>query len=81
MLGQETPADGIRLKNLVRQAEEGLVERGLRRPDAQAMLKPARRPHRRVAAVAGRRFRASPLFLSEDGARALPPAAPRSRTS
>ncbi len=31
----------IRLKNLLRQAEEGLVEQGLRAPEARALLEPA----------------------------------------
>lgn len=34
--------DPIRLKNLLTQAEEALVERGLRRPEAEALLQPAR---------------------------------------
>jgi hypothetical protein len=40
-VGQESPADGIRMKNLVKQAEQELTERGLRRPEAAALLEPA----------------------------------------
>lgn len=66
-LGQETASDGIRLKNLVRQAEEGLAERGLRRPEIQAILAPA-------AALIDESLRwqaggaGLALFLAEDGA-------------
>jgi hypothetical protein len=66
-IGQETPADGIRLKNLVRDAEERLMERGLRRPETQTILKPA-------TDLAGESLRwqadgaGLALFLSEDGA-------------
>ncbi len=37
--GQE---DSVRLKNLVRQAEQQLVEFGMRRPDAKSLLQPVR---------------------------------------
>jgi hypothetical protein len=67
-IGQETPADDIRLKNLVREAEEGLVARGLRRPEAQRILEPASQLigdslswQTDGAGLA--------IFLSEDGAR------------
>ncbi len=67
-IGQETPADGIRLKNLVREAEDGLAGRGLRRPEAQSILKPAAdlidEPLRWQTDGSG-----LALFLSEDGAR------------
>lgn len=39
--GPETQQDSIRLKNLLKQAEELLVQRGLRAPDAKAMLQTA----------------------------------------
>jgi hypothetical protein len=40
-LGQETSSDGIRLKNLARQAVDELTGRGLRRPQAEAIVAPA----------------------------------------
>ena len=40
--GNETVQDPLRLKNLLKKAEDGLVARGMRAPDAAAMLKPAR---------------------------------------
>ena len=40
--GPETQQDPIRLKNLIRRAEEGLVGTGIRRPDASEVLRPAR---------------------------------------
>ncbi len=40
--GRETQQDPIRLKNLLNQAEEELLGRGWRLPDAQAILEPAR---------------------------------------
>ncbi|MBI3029655.1 MAG: hypothetical protein HYY64_09110 [Candidatus Rokubacteria bacterium] len=39
--GAATKQDPIRLKNLLRQAEERLLDAGLRRPQAKALLKPA----------------------------------------
>jgi hypothetical protein len=41
--GRDTEQDPIRLKNLLRQAEEQLESKGLRSPDAQQMLEPAQR--------------------------------------
>ena len=40
--GPETQQDPIRLKNLIRRAEESLVAAGIRRPDASEVLRPAR---------------------------------------
>jgi len=40
-VGRETEQDPIRFKNLLREAEEGLLAKGLRSPDVRAMLKPA----------------------------------------
>jgi len=40
--GLETQQDPIRLKNLIRRAEESLVAAGIRRPDASEVLRPAR---------------------------------------
>jgi Bacterial archaeo-eukaryotic release factor family 3 len=40
--GPETQQDPIRLKNLIRRAEERLVGTGIRRPDASEVLHPAR---------------------------------------
>ena len=40
--GPETQQDPIRLKNLIRRAEESLVAGGIRRPDANEVLRPAR---------------------------------------
>jgi len=40
--GPETQQDPIRLKNLIRRAEETLVAAGTRRPDASEVLRPAR---------------------------------------
>jgi hypothetical protein len=66
-VGQQTPADGIRLKNLVKQAVDGLIERGVRRPDAEAILAPASQlidePLRWQTDGEG-----LALFLSEEGA-------------
>ena len=42
-LGPETQQDPIRLKNLLKQAEERLRNNGLRRADADNILGPARR--------------------------------------
>lgn len=39
--GKENEQDRIRLKNLIRQAEDRLVERGLRTPAARAIVEPA----------------------------------------
>lgn len=39
--GRETQQDPIRLKNLLTQAENELIERGMRLPDAQELLTPA----------------------------------------
>ncbi len=39
--GQQTQQDPIRFKNLLRQAEEGLLAQGLRTPEVQEILKPA----------------------------------------
>lgn len=67
-VGQETPADGIRMRNLVRDAVETLVARGMRKPDAEALLSPAA-----DIAAAPLKWQAGgsgiALFLSEDGAR------------
>lgn len=41
--GRDTEQNSIRLKNLVRRAEEGLAARGLRTPEIQEMLAPARK--------------------------------------
>jgi hypothetical protein len=41
--GPETRQDPVRLKNLLGRAEEALLERGLRRPDARELLAPAER--------------------------------------
>lgn len=38
----ETRQDSLRFKNLLREAEEGLIANGLRRPEARFMLEPAR---------------------------------------
>ena len=40
--GPETEESRIRVKNLLRQAEEALLERGFRRPEADKLLKAAR---------------------------------------
>jgi len=40
--GDQIQQDPIRLKNLLNQAQEELVARGLRRPEAEALLQPAR---------------------------------------
>jgi hypothetical protein len=40
--GPETQQDPIRLKNLIRRAEERLLGTGIRRPDASEVLRPAR---------------------------------------
>ena len=40
--GPETRQDPVRLKNLIRRAEERLVAAGIRRPDAGEVLRPAR---------------------------------------
>jgi hypothetical protein len=40
--GPETQQNPIRLKNLIRRAEESLVAAGIRRPDASEVLRPAR---------------------------------------
>jgi len=40
--GAESQQDPIRLKNLIRRAEERLVGTGIRRPDASEVLRPAR---------------------------------------
>jgi Bacterial archaeo-eukaryotic release factor family 3 len=40
--GPETQQDPIRLKNLIRRAEERLAAAGIRRPDASEVLRPAR---------------------------------------
>lgn len=39
--GPEVQQNPIRLKNLLRQAKQMLLERGRRRPDAEALLEPA----------------------------------------
>ncbi len=39
--GLETQQDPIRLKNLVKQAEELLLQKGLRSPEVKAMVQPA----------------------------------------
>ncbi len=39
--GPESQQDPIRLKNLIKKAEDMLVEKGLRSPEAKAMLQPA----------------------------------------
>ena len=39
--GPETQQDPIRLKNLIREAEENLIARGLRAPEAKELLGPA----------------------------------------
>src|SRR4030043_329794 len=41
--GPETQQDPIRLKNLIREAEERLLARGLRTPEAKELLEPAER--------------------------------------
>jgi len=41
--GRDTEQNPIRLKNLVRRAEEGLEERRMRSPEAEQMLRPARK--------------------------------------
>lgn len=41
--GRETEQDPIRLKNLLREAEQRLQDKGLRSPDVREMLKPAQR--------------------------------------
>ena len=41
--GPETQQDPIRLKNLIREAEERLIARGLRAPEAKELLGPAER--------------------------------------
>ena len=41
--GPETQQDPIRLKNLIREAEERLIARGLRTPEAKELLEPAER--------------------------------------
>ncbi len=41
--GQESQQDRIRLKNLLKDAEERLLARGMRRTEAEAMLEPAER--------------------------------------
>jgi len=41
--GEETRQDPIRLRNLLRQAEEQLIDKGMRTVDARALLEPARR--------------------------------------
>lgn len=41
--GRETEQDPIRFRNLLREAEERLLVKGLRSPDAREMLKPAQR--------------------------------------
>ncbi len=41
--GPETQQDLIRLKNLIREAEERLIARGLRTPEAKELLEPAER--------------------------------------
>lgn len=43
--GADTQQDPIRFRNLLRQAEERLLARGLRRPDVNALLEPARKLH------------------------------------
>jgi hypothetical protein len=67
-IGQMTPADGIRLRNLAKEAEAGLEQRGMRRPDAAAIVKPAldliEQPLAWQADGAG-----LALFLNESGAR------------
>jgi hypothetical protein len=67
-VGQESPSDGIRMKNLVKQAEAQLTARGVRHPDAQAILAPAneivREPLRWQSDGSG-----LAIFMSEDGAR------------
>ena len=40
--GSETQQDPIRLKNLLKEAEEGLIRAGLRTPEADGLLKPAK---------------------------------------
>jgi hypothetical protein len=40
--GPETQQDPVRLKNLIRRAEERLVSAGIRQPDASKVLRPAR---------------------------------------
>lgn len=66
-VGQETTADDIRLKNLIRQAVDGLVARGLRRPDAEAIMSPAE--ELLGASLAWQTDgKGLALFLSEDGA-------------
>ena len=40
-VGREMQQDPIRLKNLINQAQEKLVQRGMRRPDAETLLEPA----------------------------------------
>lgn len=40
-VGRETEQDPIRFKNLLREAEERLLEKGLRSPDVREMLEPA----------------------------------------
>ena len=49
--GDQIQQDPIRLKNLLNQAQEELMARGLRRPDAEALLQPA---VRRDQALPGR---------------------------
>ena len=41
--GRETEQDPIRFRNLLREVEERLLDKGLRSPDVQEILKPAQR--------------------------------------
>lgn len=67
-IGQETPADSIRLKNLAHDAMDDLIARGMRKPDAEALLAPATE----IAAESLKWQTGGSgiaLFLSEDGGR------------
>ena len=52
----ETQQDPIRLKNLIRRAEESLVAAGIRRPDASEVLRPARAHRGRGLLAASERW-------------------------
>lgn len=67
-VGQERQQDPIRLKNLLNQAEKGLLEYNLRRPEVEEMLRPAQE------LLTNKQFWQSPgngvaIFLSKDVSR------------
>jgi hypothetical protein len=75
--GADSRQNSVRLKNLLRVAEEKLLARGLRKPDVESMLAPAFEPLE-SGFDWGRLNRGLAVFINEDSARLrqLPAASP-----